>query len=71
MRSQSRDPASDRSAVLDVGPGRGRCPQLAAVFTKSGLYIRTLRRTLTTRVVRAPRRGCGRSFGLILGNMAG
>lgn len=68
MRSHSRDPANDRSAELD--PGR-RCPQLAAVFTKSGLYIRTLRRTLTTRVVRAPRLGCGRSWGLILGSIAG
>jgi hypothetical protein len=38
-----------------------RCAQLAAVFTRSGLYIRTLRLTLTTRTVRAPLRACGRS----------
>ena len=69
MRSHSLEVAKERSDG-DVGP-RGRCPQLAAVLTRSVLYIRTFRLTLTTRVVRAPRRGCGRSRGLITGSMAG
>jgi len=32
----------------------GRVAQLATVLTKSGVYMRTFRLTLTTRTVRAP-----------------
>lgn len=61
------DSLSEGGAILShsFDPARpcpcDRCAQLAAVFTKSGLYIRTLRLTLTTRTVRAPLRACGRS----------
>jgi hypothetical protein len=38
-------------------PGAERCAHEAQVLTRSGEYIRTFLRTLTTRTVRAPRRG--------------
>lgn len=48
----------------------GRYAHTDAVLTRSGEYMRTLRRTLMTRTVRAPRRGCGFLWS-IAGSIAG
>lgn len=70
IRSHSLDPANARSDALDTDP-RGRWAHDAALFTRSGEYMRTLRRTLSIRTVRAPRRGWGRSSFPSIGSIDG